>query len=219
MDRVRAARGATVAGIATLVLSWWFTTQAAVACSDGGPVSATSALGAFQMARNPEAVSAAIGCTERLHVLNSMNRADLIAFIPSYGLLVVLATVALASGRLRRVALLLFGIALLGDVVETATQLWIGGRWPFVTQPMMGLLAAGSAAKFAGLSVGCGALGLAMLQHLRGMTRWLGLGVAVFGLLGLTVFVKTGAPFLSLAILLLVAACAINARRRKVEVS
>ncbi|QXQ05210.1 hypothetical protein KX816_13120 [Sphingosinicellaceae bacterium] len=213
MEQTRAARGAVVAGIVTVVISGWFASVAAAAC-DGVVVSSASALGAFQMAKSQMALDAAIGCPARLDVLNSMNRVDLIAFIASYGLFLVLAALALASGRLRRIALIFIGIALAGDVLETATQLWIGSRWPFTTTPMLTLLAVGSSLKWAGIACGLGATGLSMAEDRLGATRWLGLAVAIFGLLGLMVFVSpTPPPFIPLAFLLLIGACALSWRR------
>lgn len=218
-DRVRAARGAAVAGLATLGISAWFASAGAVGCDGGAPVSAVSALGAFQMARSTEALNLAIGCVERLDILNSMNRVDLYTFIVSYGLFLILATLALASGRLRRLALMLIGVGLVGDVIETATQLWIGAHWPAVETLMLQMLAVGSSLKFAGLALGSAALGASMAHSLLGMSRWLGAGVAAFGLLELLVFIRPGAPFGVIAMLLLLAACAINARRAEIRTS
>ena len=166
------------------------------------------------MAKSQMALDAAIGCPARLEVLNSMNRVDLLAFIASYGLFLVLAAFALASDRLRRIALLFIGIALVGDVVETVTQLWIGSRWPFTTTPMLTLLALGSSLKWSGIACGLGAIGLSMAEERLGATRWLGLAVAIFGLLGLMVFVSpTPPPFIQLAFLLLIGACVLSWRR------
>ncbi len=218
MERSRAARGAVVAGIATVAIVVWFATLAPVAC-DGVSVSPASALPAFQMARSQAALDLAIGCPARLAVLNSMNRVDLIAFIASYGLFLVLATLALADGRLRRFALLFIGAALIGDVVETATQLWIGSRWPFTTTQMLQLLAVGSSMKWGGIGLGLGALGLGMARERIGPTRWLGVAVAVFGLLGLTVLLRPAPPFTGIAFLLLIGACAINARPGQIRTS
>ena len=213
MDRIRAARGAVVAGLATLAIAGWFYGQPAVSCGEGGPVTAGSALAAFQMAKSQAAIDIAIGCLARLEVLNSMNRVDLLAFIASYGLLMILGTLALVNGRLRRVALIFTGIALAGDVVETATQLWIGARWPFTTTPMLILLAAGSSLKWAGIAWGLGALGLGAARERPGPVSWLGIGIAVFGVLGLLVFVTPSPPpFVAVAMLLLIAACAVRAR-------
>lgn len=213
MDRIRAARGAVVAGVATIALTAWFASQEAVGCG-GGPVSSTSALAAFQMARSQAALDLAIGCTDRLAVLNAMNRVDLFAYIASYGLLLGLAALALASGRLRRIALIFIGVALAGDIVETATQLWIGSRWPFTTTPMLTLLAIGSTLKWAGICFGLGAIGTSAAREQRGPLRWLGVAVAVFGLLGLLVFLSPSPPpFASVAILLLIGACVLRARR------
>lgn len=213
MDRARAARGAVIAGLATVAISTWFATLDPVACG-GVAVSPVSALSAFQSAKSQPALDIAIGCQERLAVLNSMNRVDLLAYIASYGLLIGLAALALADGRLRRVALMFLAVGLVGDVVETATQLWIGARWPFTTTTMLLLLAVGNAAKWAGIAWSLGAIGLAAARGRSGATRWLGVAVAVFGLLGLAVFVTpVPPPFLVLAILLLIGACALNARR------
>ena len=213
IDRIRAARGAIVAGVATVAIGAWFAGQPAVSCGGGGPVSSLSALGAFQMAKNQAMLDIAIGCPERLATLNAMNRVDLIAFIASYGLLMVLGTLALTTGRLRRVALIFTGIALAGDVVETATQLWIGVRWPFTTTPMLLLLAVGSSLKWAGIAWGLGALGLGAAQG-RDAVRWLGIGIALFGVLGLLVFVvPSSPPFGAVAFLLLIGACALTGWR------
>lgn len=213
MDRSKAARGAVVAGLATVAISAWFATLGPVACGDV-PVSPISALSAFQSAKSQPALDVAIGCAERLAVLNSMNRVDLLAYIASYGLLIGLAALALANGRLRRIALLFLALGIVGDIIETGTQLWIGGNWPFTTTPMLLLLAAGNAAKWAGIAFALGAIGLSAARDRRGATRWLGVAVAVFGLLGLAVFVTpVPPPFLALAILLLTGACALNARR------
>ena len=213
MEQARAARGAVVAGVATLIIGGWFANVAAVAC-EGITVSSVSALGAFQMAKSQAALDIAVGCPARLGVLNSMNRVDLIAFIASYGLFLVLAALALANGRLRRIALIFIGVALAGDVVETATQLWIGSRWPFTTTPMLTLLAIGSSLKFTGIACGLGAIGVSMAQERLGASRWLGLAIALFGLLGLTVFVgRSLPPFTVLAFLLLLGASVLSARR------
>ena len=213
MDRQRAARGAVVAGLATIALGLWFSAQEAVRC-DGILVSSVSAMGAFQMAKSQSALDTAIGCADRLVVLNAMNRVDLVAFIASYGLLMVLGILALADGRLRRIALVFTGVALAGDVVETGTQLWIGAHWPATTTPMLMLLALGSSLKWAGIAGGLGALGLSAARERGGATRWLGVSIGVFGLLGLLVFLAPSPPpFTSVAFLLLVAACTLNARR------
>lgn len=213
MERVRAARGALVAAAATIAVSLWFGAQPAIDCGSG-PVSSRVALGAFQMARSQAELDAAIGCNARLAVLNAMNRVDLLAFIASWGLFLIFATLALTHGRLRRIALTFFAVALAGDVVETATQLWIGGRWPFVTTQMLALLAVGSTAKWAGIGLGLGAAGLDIAREHRGLARWLGDAVAVFGVLGLAVFVMPAPPpFIAIAWLALLTACALNARR------
>ena len=213
MERVRTARGAVVAGLATLALTAWFVSQPAIGCG-GDPVSSTSALAAFQMAKSQAALDRAIGCTDRLAILNAMNRLDLLAYIASYGLMLGLAALALASGRLRRVALMFVGVALAGDVVETATQLWIGSRWPFTTTPMLILLAVGSSMKWAGLAGSLGAIGASAAREHRGPLRWLGVAIAVFGLLGLLVFLSPSPPpFASVAILLLIGACVLRSRR------
>lgn len=213
MERVRAARGALVAAVATIGVSLWFGAQPAIDCG-GGPVASRVALGAFQMARSEAGLLAAIGCNGRLDVLNAMNRVDLIAFIASYGLFLILATLALTHGRLRRIALTFFIVALAGDVLETATQLCIGSRWPFVTTQMLSLLAVGSTAKWAGIALGLGAAGLDIAREHRGLTRWLGVAVAVFGVLGLAVYLMPAPPpFIAVAWLALLIACALNARR------
>ena len=213
IDRVRAARGAVVAGLATLAIAVWFGAQPAIDCGSG-PVASTTALGAFQMAKSQGALDAAIGCAARLDVLNSMNQVDLLAFIASWGAFLILAACALTGGRLRRIALIFFGVAVAGDVLETATQLWIGARWRVVTSPMLVLLAMGSAAKWAGLAFGLGATGLDTAREHGGVTRWLGVAVAVFGMLGLMVFAMPVAPpFIGIAWLVLLVACAVNARR------
>lgn len=213
IDRVRAARGAVVAAIATIGISLWFGAQPPVDCG-GGSVVSRVALGAFQMARSQAELDAAIGCNSRLDVLNAMNRVDLVAFIASYGLFLILGTLALTAGRLRRIALTFFAVALAGDVLETATQLWIGARWPFVTTPMLTMLSIGSTAKWAGIALGLGAVGLDMAREHRGATRWLGVAVAVFGLLGLAVFVVPAPPpFIAVAWVALLVACVLNARR------
>lgn len=213
MERHTAARGAVVAGIATVAIVGWLTSFAPVAC-DGVMVSPASALPAFQMARSQAALDFAIGCPARLAALNAMNRIDLIAFIGTYGLFLVFATLALAHQRLRRIALLFIGAAIIGDVVETATQLWIGSRWPFTTTPMLQLLAVGSSMKWAGIALGLGALGLSMARDRVGALRWLGVAVAVFGVLGLGVFLRPSPPpFIGIAFMLVIAACALSARR------
>lgn len=213
MDRVRAGSGALVAAVATIGIALWIGAQPAIDCGSG-PVSSSVALGAFQMARSEAGLLTAIGCNARLDVLNAMNRVDLIAFIASWGLFLILGTLALTHGRLRRVALTFFIVALTGDVVETATQLWIGARWPFVTTQMLSLLAVGSTAKWAGIALGLGAAGLDVAREHRGPTRWLGVAVAVFGVLGLAVFFRRPPPpFTALAWLALLVACALNARR------
>ena len=213
IDRVRAARGAVVAGIASAALIVWFGAQPAIDCGSG-PVASSTALGAFQMAKSQIQLDTAIGCAARLDVLNSMNRVDLLAFIASWGLFLILGTMTLAGGRLRRVALIFFAVAVAGDVLETATQLWIGAHWPSVNSSMLVLLAIGSAAKWAGIAWGLGALGLDTAREHTGATRWLGVAVAVFGMLGLAVFVMPAPPpFFGIAWLALLIACAINARR------
>lgn len=213
MERVRAARGALVAAVATIGIALWFGAQPPIDCG-GGPVSSSVALGAFQMARSEAGLLGAIGCNARLDVLNAMNRVDLIAFIASWGLFLILGTLALTHGRLRRVALTFFAVAIVGDVLETATQLWIGARWPFVSTPMLTMLAIGSTAKWAGIALGLGAAGLDIAREHRGLTRWLGVAVAVFGVLGLGVFLRQPAPpFTALAWLALLIACALNVRR------
>ncbi len=213
MDRTRAARGAVVAGLATIAIELWFAMQPAVACN-GVEVSSVSALGVFQMARSQAVLDTAIGCSDRLAVLNSMNRVDLVAFIASYGLLMILGILALADGRLRRIALLFTGLALAGDIVETGTQLWIGANWPATTTPMLMLLAIGSSLKWTGIAGGLGALGLSAARERRGPTRWLGVAIAVFGLLGLLVFLAPSPPpFTSVAFLLLIGACVLRSRR------
>ena len=219
MERHRAARGAVVAGLATIAIAAWYATQPGIDCGSG-EVSSVSALSAFQMAKSQPALDAAIGCTQRLEVLTRMNRVDLVAFIASWGLFLGLGALALADGRLRRVALVFIGLAVAGDVVETATQLWIGARWPFVTSPMLVLLAAGSAMKWAGIGFGLGAIGLSAARERPATTRWLGVGIAVFGLLGLLVFTAPGGsapPFTGIAFLLLVGACVVNARKSVVS--
>ena len=211
IDRRRAARGAVVAGLATLAIGVWFGAQPAVDCGSG-PVASSSALGAFQMAKSQGALDAAIGCAARLDVLNSMNRVDLLAFIASWGAFLILGACALTDGRLRRVALIFFGVAVAADIVETATQLWIGAQWPVVTSPMLFLLAVGSSAKWAGIAWGLGATGLDTAREHRGPVRWLGVAVAVFGMLGLAVFVMpTPPPFFGIAFLALLIACTIEA--------
>lgn len=213
MDRVRAARGALVAAIATIGVSLWFGAQPAIDCGSGA-VPSRVALGAFQMARSEAGLLSAIGCNARLDILNAMNRVDLLAFIASYGLFLMLGTLALTHGRLRRIVLTFFAVALAGDVLETATQLWIGARWPFVTTQMLSLLAVGSTVKWAGIALGLGAAGIDIAREHRGVTRWLGVAVAVFGVLGLAVFVRPAPPpFVAVAWLALLIACALNARR------
>jgi len=213
IDRRRAARGAVAAGIATVAIALWFGAQPAIDCGSGA-VSSTTALGSFQMAKSHADLAAAIGCAPRLAVLDAMNRVDLLAFITSWGLFLTLGTVALAGGRLRRIALTFFGVAIAGDVVETATQLWIGARWPSVTTPMLLLLAGGSAAKWAGIALGLGAVGFDTAREHRGSTSWIGVAIAVFGLLGLLIFVRPGVPpFTGIAFLALLIACTINVLR------
>lgn len=213
MEMVRAARGALVAAVATIGIALWFGAQPAIDCGSG-EVASRVALGAFQMARSETGLLAAIGCNNRLDVLNAMNRVDLIAFIASYGLFLILATLALTQGRLRRIALTFFAVALAGDVLETATQLWIGARWPVVTTQMLSLLAVGSTAKWAGIALGLGAAGLDVAREHRGASRWLGVAVAVFGVLGLAVFFRQPPPpFTAISWLALLVACALNARR------
>lgn len=212
MQRTQAARGAVVAGLATLAIGLWFGAQQSVACN-GVEVSSTSALGAFQMAKSQAMLDLAIGCSARLSVLNSMNRVDLVAFIASYGLLMILGTLALAEGRMRRVALLFIGVALAGDVLETVTQLWIGANWPATTTLMLTLLAVGSSLKWAGIAGGLGAIGLSATRD-RGPLRWLGAAITVFGLMGLLVFHSAAQPpFTSVAFLLLIGACVLRSRR------
>jgi hypothetical protein len=216
MERYQAARGAVAAGVATVALTLWFASVEAVDCGNG-PISGISALSGFQMAKSQAMLDAAIGCTKRLAVLDSMNRVDLLAYIASWGLMMALGAMALASGRLKRVALLCIGLAVVADIVETATQLWIGTTWPFVSQTMLVALAVGSTVKWAGIAGGLGAIGASAARDGRRTTRWLGVAVAILGLLGLTVLVApqgSTPPFTAIAFLLLIAACAAKTVRR-----
>ena len=92
----------------------------------------------------------------------------------------------------------MIGAGVVADIVETATQLWIGARWPDLSPAMLPLLAAGSTIKFAGLGLGGAVLGLALLRRRGLITKLLGAVIAVTSLGSLLLF--AGVPGTSLAI-------------------
>ena len=92
----------------------------------------------------------------------------------------------------------MIGAGVVADIVETATQLWIGARWPELSPAMLPLLAAGSTIKFAGLGLGGAVLGLALLRRRGLITKLLGAVIAVTSLGSLLLF--AGVPGTSLAI-------------------
>ncbi len=212
----RLAWVAIIAGVLTLVVAGLFAARPMVYCQGVGQPMPNAALSAFQMARSPEQLAVALGCPERVAMLNAMNRLDLAAFIPAYGAFLLFAAAVLAHGRLRSAALLFIGAGIVADIVETATQLWIGARWPELSPAMLPLLAAGSTIKFAGLGLGGALLGLALLRRRGFIDKLLGIVVLVASLGSLLLF--AGVPGTSLAIgvswLALLLALLVNAIRR-----
>lgn len=167
-------------GLLALAVAAWFQAQPAVHCAGTSaalPTQAlpTQALTAFQMARTPEQLTTALGCPARIALLNTLNMVDLALFIPIYGGFLLVTGWVVARGQLRDFALGIIGAALIADILETATQLWIGLGWPGLHPLMLPLLTLGSTLKFAGLAIGTALLGLALLRQ--------GFVNAVFGLI------------------------------------
>ena len=189
---------AIVAGILTLVIASLFPARPFVYCEGVGNPLPNAALGAFQLARTPEQRTVALGCPARIVMLNDMNILDLAAFIPAYGAFLLFGAAVLAHGRLRTLAFVLIGAGVVADIVETATQLWIGARWPELSPAMLPLLAAGSTIKFAGLGLGGAVLGLALLRRRGIIYKLLGAVIVVTSLGSLLLF--AGVPGTSLAI-------------------
>ncbi|HPU14856.1 MAG TPA: hypothetical protein PK808_02145 [Polymorphobacter sp.] len=207
---------AIVAGALTLVVASLFPARPFVYCEGIGNPLPNAALSAFQLARTPEQLAMALGCPARVVMLNDMNRLDLAAFIPAYGAFLLFGAAVLAHGRLRALALALIGAGVIADIVETATQLWIGARWPDLSPAMLPLLAAGSTLKFAGLGLGGAVLGLALLRRQGFIDKLLGTVVVVTSLGSLLLF--AGVPGTSLALgvswVALLLALLLNAIRR-----
>ena len=117
---------------------------------------ASAAMTQFQLARSTADVTHVLGdpADPRLvAAMNAANRLDLIAFIPVYGLFLLMAG-PLVIGRLdRRLTLVILKatfVGLLGDVVETSTQLRMTGD-PAGLPQLLDQLAVGSTMKFFGL--------------------------------------------------------------------
>lgn len=207
---------AIIAGILTLVVAAMFPARPFVYCEGVGAAMPNAALGAFQLARTPEALAVALGCPERVAMLGAMNRLDLAAFIPAYGAFLLFATAVFAHGRLRTLAFVLFGAGIAADIVETATQLWIGATWPAISPMMLPLLIMGSRLKFAALGLGGALLGLALLRRRGVIDKLLGLVVLVTSLGSLLLFAGVPGTTLAVAVswLALLAALMVNAIRR-----
>jgi hypothetical protein len=86
------------------------------------------------------------------------------------------------GGPTARLGLVAVGIAVAGDVLETATQLHITGSLPG-TATSLTLLAAGSAGKFLGLALVCACAGGAMFSRGRSVGRVAGVACLLGGLL------------------------------------
>jgi hypothetical protein len=146
--------GCLAAGIATVAIATWFR-AATPAQGCGGPLEGTPPLLAFQFARSPDDLlrvfgSAGTGCRAAMvAAIDRMDTVDLVAFIPAYGLFLLLFLLAIAARPLTHLARLAIA-ALLGalafDVMETATQLRMTRDLDAVTD--FRLLAAASTAKF-----------------------------------------------------------------------
>jgi hypothetical protein len=189
---------AIVAGVMTLVIASLFPARPFVYCEGVGNPLPNAALSAFQLARTPEQLAGALGCPARVVMLNDMNTLDLAAFIPAYGAFLLFGAAVLARGRLRTLALAVIGAGVFADIVETATQLWIGARWPDLSPAMLPLLAAGSTIKFAGLGLGGAVLGLALLRRRGLIDKLLGTIIVVTSIGSLLLF--AGVPGTSLAL-------------------
>jgi hypothetical protein len=117
---------------------------------------ASAAMTRFQLARNEADIAHVLGdpADPRLAAaMNAANRLDLIAFIPAYGLFLLLAG-PLVIGRLddRRTAIVLSAtlVGVVGDLIETSTQLRMTADLANAAD-LLDRLGAGSAMKFFGL--------------------------------------------------------------------
>ncbi|MGL4543325.1 MAG: hypothetical protein ACRCUI_12515 [Polymorphobacter sp.] len=152
-------------GLLTLAVAAWFQAQPPAYCAGTSAAPSTDALTAFQMARTPEQLTAALGCPARIALLNTLNIVDLALLIPVYGAFLLVTGWVVARGLLRDIALGIIAAALIADIIETTTQLWIGLGWPGLHPLMLPLLTLGSTLKFAGLAIGTALLGLALLRQ------------------------------------------------------
>jgi len=211
----RLAWFAVIAGLLTLIVASRFGARPMAYCQGIGEALPNAALHAFQMARSPEMLNTALGCTDRVALLNAMNRLDLAAFIPAYAAFLLFATAVLARGALRKLAFLVVGAGIIADVIETATQLWIGARWPELSPAMLPLLTLGSTVKFGALGLGTALLGLALWQR-RGIGRIIGLVMIACGLVSLLLLagIDGAEAALAPAWLALLLALLVNAIRR-----
>ena len=212
LSRTVAARLALIGGGATIMLSLWFFHLPPIGCGTD-QLPASQALMQFQMTRTMAALAPQLGCTASITAFDRMNTVDLYGYIWAYALFMGFALFALTQGWLQRTGFALLAAAVLGDVVETATQLAMGRAWPGVTLTQLRLLAFGSSLKFAALALLTIALGAGMAS---GGLAWalLGAGVAAGGLVSLGIFIGSplATPALALGWFGILVACGFAAR-------